>query len=598
MSQNRRRFLRPTMAVGAFFSLLVGLTVLTSGKPGADGRMGLVDDWTHHHVIFSNPGTMTEAIAQGRYEQWHRTVNDPRYVMQWMKHNHSPLPRFQDPFRNSAAPHRDWAFSLGNGTVAENMFPAKFGFSLTATPTCALDYVAYGLNVAGTTGGQANLVALNNLYSGSGTPFCSGHATPTVYWAYNVSFAAGTVSTSPALSMDGSKVIFIENVASGSYLHVLVWNSSDGGTVGASKAPTNRLAAGDGVSSCPGGSPQPSCLVSIKLNTTTITNSSPFYDYFNDIAYVGDDSGVLYKVTPVLGSGTPAVTKLTVAAGTELTGPVYDQSSGFVFVGSTNGALYAVTATTFAAVAGTLQIGDTSCGGGFNNKLTDPPTVDITNGWVYQYITANHTPVTGIEQASTAGPFTTTNFVETGEGDSGCNSAVSFPTHSPAFDNNYFYGTVTSGHIWVCGRAPGGISAAELWEIPTTGAKGSIAGVTAVANVTQINEVDHAQCSPMTEILNGATDFLFFGEGVATGFTPFGSLYGYVIGGGATATAIAGSPLTYPTAPGGTSAIVIDNVSSDVQASSIYFTTQATSATVCGATTAYCAIKLTQSALH
>ena len=564
--------------------------------------MGLVDDWTHHHLIFSNPGTFTEAIAQGRYTQWYRTVSDPRFAMQQLKRN-----RHQGPPNEAAAPHRDWAFSLGGGTVAENMFPAKFGFNINATPNCLLDYVAYGLNVAGTTGGQANMVALNNLYSGSGTPFCTGHAAPTVYWAYNVSFASptkGTVTTSPTLSMDGSKVIFVESGGSaGPYLHVLVWNSADGGTVAASKAPTNVLAAGQGVSSCPSGTPQPSCLVSILLNSTTetVTNSSPYYDYTSDTVYVGDDAGNLYKVTPVLGSGTPVVTKLnivsTVGALTSvMTGPVYDPSSGFVFVGASNGVLYAVTASSFSSVAGSFQLGDTSCSGaGYNRRLTDPPIVDSSNGWVYEYVTANPTPVTGIEQASTAGPFTTKNFVETGEGDSGCNSGTFFPTHAPAFDNNYFFGTVTSGHIWVCGRETGGVSGAELWEIPTTGAKGSISGVTAVAppSGSQIDEVTHAQCSPMTEIFNGSTDYLFFGEGLSGSF---GRLYGYTIS-GATATAISGSPLTYPTATGGTSAIVIDNVSADVQASSIYFTTLATSTTVCGATSAYCAIKLTQSAL-
>ncbi len=608
--------------------MVVFVSLLQRARAQGHG-MGLVDDWSHHHLIFSNPGTFAEAIANGRYSQWYQTVTDPRYIMQQMKRNHpavAPHPQ-SDSLTNSAGdpgglegilkdrgnpdpvepggplgpkqspetPHRDWAFSLGNGTVAENMYPAKFGFNINATPVCASDYVAYGLNVAGTTGGQANMVALNNLYSGTGTPFCAGHAAPTVYWAYNGSFAGGTVTTSPALSMDGSKVIYIESGGStGPYLHVLEWNSADGGTVAASKAPTHVLAAGQGVSSCTAGA---SCLVSILLNTTTetVTNSSPYYDYTNDIAYVGDDDGILYKVTPVLGSGTPVVTKLTVATGTELTGPVYDGSSGFVFVGSTNGALYAVTATTFSSVAGTLQIGDTTCSGGLNNKLTDAPTVDSTNGWVYEYITANATPVTGIEQASTAGPFTTKNFVETGEGDSACNSGTSFPTHAPAFDNNYFNGTVTSGHIWVCGREAAGVSDAELWEIPTTGANGSISGVTAVANSVQLDEVAHAQCSPMTEIFNSSTDYLFFGEGLAGSF---GRLYGYTIGGGATAAAIAGSPITYPTATGGTSAIVIDNVSADAQASSIYFTTQATSATTCGATAAYCAIKLTQSALN
>jgi hypothetical protein len=49
---------------------------------------------------------------------------------------------------------------------------------------------------------------------------------------------------------------------------------------------------------------------------------------------------------------------------------------------------------------------------------------------------------------------------------------------------------------------------------------------------------------------------------------------------------------------GGTSGIVVDNNSTSGQASSLYFGTLATSTTICGTTAAYCAVKLTQSALQ
>ena len=61
----------------------------------------------------------------------------------------------------------DWSIPLGTGIVAPNMFPAKYSFDINATPNCANDYVVFGLNVAGATPGQANLVGVNNLYSGS-----------------------------------------------------------------------------------------------------------------------------------------------------------------------------------------------------------------------------------------------------------------------------------------------------------------------------------------------------------------------------------------------------------------------------------------------
>jgi hypothetical protein len=50
------------------------------------------------------------------------------------------------------------------------MFPAKYSFDINETPDCSNDYVVFGLNVAGATGGQANVIGLRNLYSGTAPP--------------------------------------------------------------------------------------------------------------------------------------------------------------------------------------------------------------------------------------------------------------------------------------------------------------------------------------------------------------------------------------------------------------------------------------------
>ena len=92
------------------------------------------------------------------------------------------------------------------------MYPAKFTFDITAAPDCTNDYIVYPVNTAGSMT-QPNLVAFNNLYSGTGTGgtgVCN-RATPpadddgtdaTVLWSYNVSAIGGAVTTSPVLSWD------------------------------------------------------------------------------------------------------------------------------------------------------------------------------------------------------------------------------------------------------------------------------------------------------------------------------------------------------------------------------------------------------------
>ena len=58
----------------------------------------------------------------------------------------------------------DWAVSLENGYVPQNQFPAKYQFDMVAE-NCNSDYIVFGLTV--TSGTQANLVGINNLYTGA-----------------------------------------------------------------------------------------------------------------------------------------------------------------------------------------------------------------------------------------------------------------------------------------------------------------------------------------------------------------------------------------------------------------------------------------------
>ena len=227
------------------------------------------------------------------------------------------------------------------------VYPAKYASGSASAAHCGSDsppdYVVYPTGVAGSST-SATIVAYDNIYAG-----CSG-TVPTVYWAYNT--GTGSVVTSPILSYDGTQVAFIETPASGfSTLRILKFVAGQGADVSTPVAPTSthtNTTAGAGGNtawgSCPGGS---SCMISVAFQTGAAnldTNSSPFYDFDNDIVYVGDDSGKLHKFTGVF-KGTPGevTTNWPVTLSGKLTSPVIDPSTGSVFVGSGNGRLYQVT---------------------------------------------------------------------------------------------------------------------------------------------------------------------------------------------------------------------------------------------------------------
>ncbi len=122
------------------------------------------------------------------------------------------------PIRRKLPIKVDWAVSLENGFVPANQFPAKYRFDVS-TQSCSGDFVVFGLTVS--SGTQANLVGINNLYT-EASPACNS-GVPFVSFAYNtVTNTGGQIRTSPTLSIDGKKVAFVESANNGSYFHVLV----------------------------------------------------------------------------------------------------------------------------------------------------------------------------------------------------------------------------------------------------------------------------------------------------------------------------------------------------------------------------------------
>ncbi len=509
----------------------------------------------------------------------------------------------------------DWSVSLGVGNVAPNMFPAKYSFDINATPSCANDYVVFGLNVAGSAG-QANLVGVTNLYSGTGGACATG---PTVNWAYNGSTAGGAILTSPVLSLDGSRIAYVESAAGKTVFHVLDWKAGEGTSATAAVAP--KLVGAPCTAST-------SCLWSVTLsNTATDTLSSPWIDYQTDTAFVGTDDGKIYKISCVFTCAltaqptvlwsfalTPAGTGGAAAAPN---GPVYDFPSGRLFVGDQLGELWVINAksnTTPTLNAGPVMIGGGGCtvahppgrtgtgadctANGGSYGIPDSVLMDSAGGVqkIFAFSGNDGTAGASAVMAQLGMNLSALVRVHIGLGSVG-NTTTNVDIHSGAFDNNYFGATpATNGHLFACGTITTDTSAAFYWigftSYPTMNstATGSIARGTTAGN----------PCTPITEIYNPNVN-LNTGGGAAihdivisgvTGPDPNGVLRTDNIGTGTITGTLSGA--TYP---GGVSGIIWDNVSTSGQASSVYFSTLTNSTTgTCGGTR--CAVKLTQKGLQ
>ena len=542
----------------------------------------------------------------------------------------------------SAKASGSWGASLlAGGTVGIGMFPAKFTFDVNAPPDCTNDFVVFNTSLNGNPGSVANIVAFNELYStqGSAGGLCAQNG-PSVYWSYFT--GTGSAVTSVALSLDGSKVAFVEN-NSAATLRILKWKAGEGLGVG-SPAAVDQDISGLPWTACSAGN---SCVVSIPLSTNTgDPRSAPYVDYANDVICVGNIFGVLHKFTGVF-NGTPAeVTTgwpITVNSGRTLTSPVYDSVSGNIFVGDSSGRLSYVRDT--SSTVGTCSSGIPPClgaatqqVGGGAGSIVDGPILDGATGFVFAVNGTDALNHGTILQANTD----LTSAVQFSIGGTGNGSQI----YGGSFDQAYFNSSAgnIAGFMYVCGKDPANISRPAIYQLSFTpaGVLNSV-GTPLLMNSTS----DGAACSPVTEINNTGSsaasgDWIFFSIGnAAANAAPIpttsncrssvdavngnrGCLLGInltnaanpAINPGGTWPPVAG----FFTAPGGnnnsnatalrarnlgsTSGIIVDNVSTASQTSNIYFSFPFSAGTgpglpSCNTTaTVGCAVKLAQSKLN
>jgi hypothetical protein len=359
----------------------------------------------------------------------------------------------------------------------------------------------------------------------------------------------------------------------------------------------------------------------LALGSSTLgsdTLSSPFVDYNLDLAYVGNDAGILYRIKDVfctvdpacLGSSKPAPSidtswgttgAVTVGPGScagtassMLTGAVSNFVNGNVFVGCADGKLYGFNSSGQALSPASVTVGDGTSSKTYG-AIVDPPMVDIVNGFVYAVSgSANGGAYGALVQAKT--DFSSFVVAQIGNGNQ-CN------IHSPVFSNAYFTNpSSASTLIYVAGTTgtvsqpcgPGSSTTGDIFVYGVTLGAGGVMTAGTPADAFNLGGGPGAEWAPLMEFYNSttATDWLFAGA-YQSNQTNLGSMN--ITGGFPGGISVVTEGL-------GPSGMIVDNDSSAAQAASIYFGSQQASATCANNTNLSavggCAVKLTQAALQ
>jgi hypothetical protein len=496
MNRTAARFLRLTVSL---CGLVVLEWVLAGAAKPATHRISLPTDWSHSHVVFSQPATEDLAQLLGK---------DPRYWQQLHRREQALALSAEASDLSSARfqaggnkIHRDWSQDLGSSASAgAGNYPAKFSFSITKANCGSAtkpDYVVYSTGLTGS-GTQASVVAFDNLYAG-----CSG-TVPSVYWAYNT---GGQILTSPVLSLDGSQVAFVQTSGGLAGLVLLKWKGSVTETVSSPGVPTLVSAALYLTCVAP-------CMTEVFLHdglgvAVDDTTSSAYYDYANDIAWVGGARGWLHKITGAF-KGIPTEVhtggfpvQVSPPSTNPLSNPVYDQVSKNVFVGDMGGFLYRVA----SATGTTTKSAQLDHGTG----LVEGLMLDVTSGLIYAFASSDGTAACTGGVACAAVYKLTTTFASGAAGTKATvgNSVVLGSTPNPAyrgaFDSTYLKSMNATGNLYVCGNTGG---TPTLYRIAIT------AGTPANGVAGPVLSTSTTPCSPVTGFANpnavgGATEWVF-----------------------------------------------------------------------------------------
>jgi hypothetical protein len=488
----------------------------------------------------------------------------------------------------------DWSISLGpTGGLAMGESPGVYTYNystpscstLSATPPVVGDFIVYTINAPAAVGSQANLVGLTNLYTtGAGNGYCAGTG-PSFLFSYAI--GSGGSPLSPVLSLDGTKIAWIEartSTTPAAYLHITTWVANQGGSATAPVAVTGTFS--NGVCT-PTGS---SCDDAIDYTASTYPGCSTAYvatnghsdlyvDYFSNTGFISANNGLLYHIKNIFSTTAAPSVDFCIpvnaifegAPSAAMSGPVYDSLLNQVFITDSE-TIYSYTVNAYAAtpnfaLAAYKQYASTASN--YTYETGPGPLLDILNNYIYVFSTYDLAGKTSVTQLPTS--LASAVPVELGGKSTNTNPYLFYG----AFDNNYYNnGPANSAStLYSCG-ADTTTTEQDLYAISFNATSGLANTTPAMSANTHVNPGGtNGVCSPITEFYDGTTDRIFVGMGEAGATTGSNVVTMWNVTSRLTSASTYTAEATNYT--GGTSGIVADNAASGTaQAESIYFSTE------------------------
>ncbi len=614
------RFVHPAvLCVSAL--LIVASTMNAQEAPAtpapSKSQFALSQDWSSRHVIYTRNGSAEDML---------KLRDDPRFL-------HNTLLRYlrehqagaraagftgnlrsddgnvdeKDLFVRPIPPIRskksnvDWSISLGpNAGMSPGEAPSIFTYNytnpscsnLSAVPPTVGDFAVYTINATPQVGVQANLVGITNLYTtGDATGFCPGTG-PSFLFSYAI--GTGGSPLSPVISLDGTRVAWIENrTATTSYLHITIWAPNEGTTAVWPAAVSGTFVNG---SCSPAGS---SCDDAIQYTAGTYTGCSTafpaanghselYIDYSTNAGYISANNGLLYHiknifsttVSPSVDFCIPVNAGFETAPSSAMSGPVYDQLHNEVFITDSE-TLYGFKVTGVGSSAAFVPATPPSytfgnAASSFNYQTGPGPVLDAFNQFLYVFSTYDKNGNTSVTQVPTN--LGSGVAVQLGNRTTNTNHSLFYG----AFDNNYYnFGPANAlSTLYSCGT-DSTTTRQGLFSISFNAATGIANTTPTMSDNKNVNPGNSSGiCSPISEYYDGTNDRIFVGMGQPGASTGANSVTMWKVNNRLTNTSGPGGTMPTPDATasgylGGSSGIVPDNSAiGTAQAESIYFSTE------------------------